>query len=130
MSDAQTQQKPKSNKWKYIGYFVLAYLAFNTLQFASKLDWSQMAVTQTGYSTTEAQSMCIDAIKGIVRNPSTLDIKRISGYASKTLDNGTILITQSFSAKNGFGAEKSHDAYCTLTKEGEFDIKINEQESD
>lgn len=74
-----------------------------------------------------ARETCLDAIRGSVKNPSTLDIHTVTGYGTDTLGDGTIRITQTFSAKNTFGLQQTYDAYCTMSPNGKFNIKITEQ---
>ncbi len=53
--------------------------------------------------------------------------RSIVGYGTDVMGSGTRRITQTFSAKNGFGLEQAFDAYCTIFPAGELDIKIVEQ---
>ncbi|MCB9978282.1 MAG: hypothetical protein H6862_01580 [Rhodospirillales bacterium] len=80
-----------------------------------------------GYSESASREACERAIMASVNNPSTVDIQRIVGYGTDVLGNGTRRITQTFSAKNGFGLETTYDAYCTISPAGELDIRIVEQ---
>lgn len=83
--------------------------------------------TANTYPEIEAKDMCIGAIKVFVNNPSTLSIHYVTGYATNIATDGTRRITQTFSAKNAFGLKKTFDAYCKITRDGKFDISIQEQ---
>ncbi len=81
----------------------------------------------SGYPESESRQMCERAIRASLNNPSTLKIHGISGYATNVDSSGTRRITQSFSAKNGFGLQLTYDAYCIITPDGQLDIKVAEQ---
>jgi hypothetical protein len=70
---------------------------------------------------------CEAGIRASVNNPSTVDIHRFTGFGNDVAADGTRRITQTFSAKNGFGLEQTYDALCLLKPDGKFDIKIVEQ---
>lgn len=82
----------------------------------------------SGYgSEAEARAKCERAIRSSVNNPSTVDIQSFVGYGTDVTSDGTKRITQSFSAKNSFGAKQTYDAYCTIKSDGKFNIMIEEQ---
>ncbi len=59
-------------------------------------------------------------------HPSTLDIHRITGYATKVHANGNRTILQGFSAKNALGLELKYDARCLIQPDGKLEITISE----
>ncbi len=82
------------------------------------------------YSESSSRMLCEDAIKSFVNNPSTLKINSLSGYASDVTGGGVRRITQTFSAKNSFGLQKTFDAYCLISPNGQLqDFKAIEQGS-
>ena len=82
--------------------------------------------SSTGISESTAREMCQEAIRVTVNNPSSLRIHHITGYGANVAAT-QILITQTFSAKNAFGLEKTYDALCKLKLDGKFDFKVIEQ---
>lgn len=80
-----------------------------------------------GYPERTSRKMCLNAIRGSIQNPSTLKIHGLTGYGTNINAAGVRLITQSFSAKNGFGLELTYEANCTVTPAGNFTINITQR---
>lgn len=81
----------------------------------------------TALDESISRKLCIDAIKGNVNHPSTLDINTITGYATRVANNGNREIIQTFSAKNSFGLKLSYRARCLVMPDGKLEIAINEE---
>ena len=119
-----SNSKPKTLRLRYrlLLYFVIFVLATNYMLRNHTPTGSVPApVPDT------ARETCINTIRASVNNPSTLDIHLITGYAAQTSADGITHMTQTFSAKNAFGLEKTFDAYCTLYPNGKMDFTMSEQ---
>jgi hypothetical protein len=125
------QKKPIKNKSKLGGYILMGFaiwLLVSAINSASNLSSNGGdSSSAPGPDSELAREACENAIRVFANNPSTLKIHRISGYATNVDSAGTRRITQTFSAKNAFGLEKTFDAYCSMTAKAEFDINIVEQ---
>ncbi len=107
-------------------FFIVPFISF------SWMDGSSFTRTPTktepqGYDAGASHQMCIEAIRASVNNPSTLKIHGFSGYGTNVDAGGTRRITQTFSAKNAFGLQKTYDAYCEISPQGEFAFHVQEQ---
>ncbi len=126
------QKKPFKQKSKLGGYILMGFaiwILISVINTASHLPShdSDNTSSASAVSSETAREACENAIRAFVNNPSTLKIHRISGYATNVDSAGTRRITQTFSAKNAFGLEKTFDAYCSMTAKSEFDIKVVEE---
>lgn len=127
------QKKPYKAKTNWKKILIYSGIGFGLWSFInimaaiqSNPDY-QRAPSPQDQNIETAIRKCEAAILGSVNNPSTVDIKRFTGFGQDETSDGTKRITQTFSAKNSFGLEQTYDAYCTLTRDGKFDIKIQEQ---
>lgn len=77
--------------------------------------------------TAIARQKCEERIKSYVKNPATLEINHITGYASKRSEKfDAILVKQTFSAKNDFNVEKQFTAFCSLFKDNTLDFYVKD----
>ncbi len=76
-----------------------------------------------------ARELCEKEIRARVKNPSTLNIHRITGYSSRVANNGNRTVFQEFTAKNGFGVEATHQARCLIQPSGEVETTITDPAS-
>jgi hypothetical protein len=118
------KEVPKALAWFIIGFAVLGGIGAITSDTSTLGSGLSSAA---GYPADASRALCEKAIMVSANNPSTVDIQSFVGYATDVLGNGNRRITQTFSAKNGFGLKTTYDAYCTITPSGELDIKIVEQ---
>ncbi len=128
------EKKPYREKGKAgIGtWAVIIFMTFIILgQMGNLFDGSggtpSVSSSQTSTDLETAMRKCEAGIRASVNNPSTVDIHRFTGFGNDIAADGTRRITQTFSAKNGFGLEQTFDAYCSLKPDGKFDIRIVEQ---
>lgn len=128
------QKKPYKvpTNWKKI--WIYAGLGFGIWCMVSVMavlqsnpDYQGSPAPSGGTNLEAAIRKCEAGIRGTVNNPSTVDIHRFTGFGNDIAADGTRRITQTFSAKNGFGLEQTFDAYCSLNPDGKFDIRIGEQ---
>jgi hypothetical protein len=119
-----SDSKPKHLRFRYrfLIYFVIFILAAIYMVNNNAPTGSAPATVPNA-----ARDMCINAIRTSVNNPSTLDIHMITGYAAQTSGDGITRMTQTFSAKNAFGLEKTFDAQCTIYPNGKMDFNVIEQ---
>lgn len=128
--DIKTHKVTKSKDWRRIffyGVIVLALLAGMQLYQAYSIDPNFQTAPSPSSDIEIAIQKCEAGIMASSNNPSTVDIHRVTGFANNIDAAGTRRITQTFSAKNSFGLEKTFDAYCSLTSNGKFNINIEEQ---
>lgn len=123
--------RPPTN-WKkimtYSGIFFGLYMFGQLIgTYSGKPEYRGSPSPQSEATLNSAIRKCEAGIMATVNNPSTVDIHRFTGFGSDVSPDGTRRITQTFSAKNGFGLEQTYDAYCAIKADGEFDIKIMEQ---
>lgn len=114
---------PKPLAWVLIGFTVLTGISMITDPASTNSTYSSVQ----GFPENQSRQMCIDAITASTNHPSTLKIHRVSGYGTNVSGNGTRRITQTFSAKNAFGLQKTFDAYCEISPEGKLTINVVEQ---
>jgi hypothetical protein len=74
-----------------------------------------------------SRQMCEAAITKQANFPSTVDIKRSTGYGTRTTPIGNRETIQIFSAKNAFGLELTYVARCIIEPNGKLEINISEQ---
>lgn len=75
---------------------------------------------------SDAQELCIEAIKNNVKNPSTLDLS-VFGYSSRKNNNGSWTILENFSVKNSFGQSLNYEAMCLISNKGELSLTVEEK---
>ncbi len=130
------QKKPSKKPSRVLLYFVcfigLIIVMEKSLAMLGNAHQGQNIPVSNTNSADEksVHEMCMAAIKASVANPSTLNIHRVMGYGSRVERNGDIIVVQTFSAKNGFGLEKTYEALCTQTAKGKFKFISREQQSE
>lgn len=108
------RKKGKAGFWTWV---VIIFMTFIILgQIGNLFDGSGGAPSVSSSSTSidleTAMRKCEAGIRASVNNSSTVDIHRFTGFGNDIAADGTRRITQTFSAKNGFGLEQTYDAYC------------------
>ena len=85
-------------------------------------------VVPTANDERASRDLCEARIKSGARHPSTVDIHWFTGYATKTLENGTRIVWQDFTAKNDYGLELTYTALCEISPNGNLEISISERQ--
>lgn len=80
----------------------------------------------TAYPEAPAREACERAIRAQVNNPSTLDLHRVTGYATTVHNNGNRTVLQDFSAKNALGLEAGYQARCLVQPTGVVEVTITD----
>lgn len=109
------------------GFLIISAVLIGISMIAGGPLPSDSANDALAYPENTSREKCQAAIRRSVSNPSTLSMNGVFDYATNVDASGIRRITQSFSAKNAFGLEKTYDAYCTLTPQGDLDIQVEEQ---
>lgn len=72
------------------------------------------------------RDQCRAMVRGVVKNPSTLDM-HVMGGGRNILSDGSAYIAIEFSAKNSFGLELTNRIECFEGKDGDFSYRVREQ---
>lgn len=87
---------------------------------------SARIASSTPYPESNARAACEAEIVRQVLNPQSLDLNRITGYATKGYNNGNRLVRQSFSANNSLGVSAKFDSNCLVEPNGHVELTITE----
>ena len=76
------------------------------------------------YGETESRRLCEQAIQARVANPASVDLNRITGYATTAHGNGNRTIVQTFSSRSVQGETVKTEARCLVTPSGEVELTL------
>ena len=99
---------------------------FNVWFTPDEVDSGNALAVPDAYPEAQSRQACERAITARVSHPSTLDVHRVLGYATKVHNNGNRTVIQEFSAKNSFGLKLEHRARCLIQSDGTLEITIAE----
>ena len=77
------------------------------------------------FGVGEAASICKDAARDRITHPSTADFS-ILGIGFRSFDDGTSILTTTFTARNGFNLKLEYQVACDFTGSSLTDITIVE----
>lgn len=99
---------------------------FNVWFFAKSVSSDRKFSAPKPVDETFARNNCESRIAASIVHPSTLEIHRITGYATQTHSNGNRTTQQEFTAQNSYGLRLRYRATCLFEPSGKFDFSVSE----
>ena len=78
------------------------------------------------FPETQSRKACVVAIRTLVMDASSLDVRHVLGFATEVHNNGNRTVIQEFSIEDSLGFEIAQRARCLIQPDGSLEITVSE----